>query len=108
MIKYPGGEVAVWTILWILAGSFVSYTSFQSGKTGLGIIFAVLPVASALLWLDVRQAKWLIIAYCAFATLGGISMLFARGFELRIASHLVGAVYSIVLLLRWTGGPNTD
>jgi hypothetical protein len=24
MIKYPGGEVALWTVLWILAGSFVA------------------------------------------------------------------------------------
>jgi hypothetical protein len=108
MIKYPGGEVAFWTVLWTLAGSFVSYTSFEAGKTGLSVVFAVLPLASALLWLDIRQAKWLIIAYCAFATLGGIVMLFAKGVELRIVGQLVGAVYSIALLLRWNGGPNAE
>ena len=108
MIKYPGGEVAFWTLLWIFAGSFVSYLSFQAEKTSLGVLFAMLPVASALLWLDVRQAKWLIIAYCALATVGGIVMLFAKGFELRIATQISGAIYSIVLLLRWDGGPNAD
>jgi hypothetical protein len=106
MIKYPGGEVALWTILWIVAGSFVSYTSFQAGRTGLGVIFAVLPLASALLWFDIRPAKWLIVAYCAFAILGGILMFLAKGFELRIAVQLAAAVYSIVLLVRWNGGPN--
>ena len=104
MIKNPGGEVAFLTVLGILAGSFLAYTSFQAGKTGLGVVFAVLPVASALLWLDIRQAKWLIIAYCALATLGGILALFAKGLELRIAGQMVAAIYSIVLLLRWDGG----
>ena len=108
MIKYPGGEVAFWTVLWMLAGSFLAYFTFQAGKTGLGVVYATLPVASALLWLDIREAKWLIIAYCAFATLGGILLLYANGFEMRIVGQLVGAIYSIVLLLRWNGGPNAD
>jgi len=108
MIKNPGGEVAVWSVLWILFGSLLCYTSFQVGDTGMGVIFGMVAVAWVLLWLDMRQAKWLIIAYCAFATFGGILALLARGIELRIASQLFGVIYTMVLLLRWDGGPDAD
>ena len=44
MIKYPGGEIAFWSILFIVAGAFVSYTTFAAGKIGLGFVFAMMPV----------------------------------------------------------------
>lgn len=58
MLKNPGSEIAFWSILFILAGTLVSYTAFADGKTGLGLLFAMLPVGCALIWLDVRPAKW--------------------------------------------------
>lgn len=108
MIKNPGGEVALWSVLWILAGLFLSYMSLQAGKTGLCVMYAILAVASVLLWLDIRQAKWLIIVYFAFATFGGIVALSTIGLDLRLAGQMFAAIYSIVLLWRWDGGPNAD
>lgn len=106
MIKYPGGEVAIWTVIWILAGSVVSYTSFQDGKISLSIIFAIPAVAAALLWFDIRAAKWVIMGYYGFVLLGVIVRLFEGGFELRTAVRTLLPVYTIFLLARWDGGPH--
>jgi hypothetical protein len=105
MIRYPGGEVAFWTTLWMLAGGYISYTFFQAGEMALGVVFAVLPIASLLIWFDVRQAKWLIIAYCGLGTTGGCVLLITKGIQMRIVGQMVGAIYTIVLLWRWNGGP---
>ena len=74
MIRYPGGEVALWSILWILAGSFVSYMSFNEGKTAVACVFAIMPLGCLLMWLDIRPAKWLVVFYLSIATPGAIRM----------------------------------
>jgi hypothetical protein len=108
MIKYPGGDIAFWSILFILAGSFVSYTSFAAGNTGMGAVFAMLPVGCALIWLDVRPAKWLVVAYLGIATLGAVAMLFANGFTTSLAVRGALAAYGAFQFATWDGGPNSD
>jgi hypothetical protein len=108
MIKYPGGEVAFWTILWIVAGGYVSYTYFQDGQTIVGSMIGVLPVASVLIWLDVRQAKWIIIAYFSMALVAGIWKSMTTELEFKIVRQMVLACFSIFALVRWHGGPNAD
>jgi hypothetical protein len=107
-MKSPGGELAVWTVLWAAAGAFLACLAFRDGKPGLAVVYAILTVASACLWLDIRQAKWVMIAYCAVGTLGGLVLLVARGLELRVAAQLLVGIYSIYLLVRWNGAPPDD
>jgi len=105
MIKYPGGEIAFWTILFILAGSYVSYETFMAGKTGLAIVFAMLPVGCALIWLDVRQAKWLVVAYLAMAALGALIFIFTKGFSPSVAIRGILASFGAFEFAVWNGNP---
>lgn len=107
-MKSPGGELAIWTVLWAALGAVLSYVAFRDGKPGFALIFALLVIASACLWFGVRQAKWVLIAYFAIAALGGLVLLVARGLELRIAGQLFIALYSIYLLVPWKGAPTGD
>lgn len=108
MIKSPGGELTVWTALWAAAGVFLSYLAFRDGKPGLAVVYAVLAVASASLWFDIRQAKWILIAYFAVATLGGLVSLASRGFDWHVATQIAVGLYSIYLLLSWNATPLDD
>jgi hypothetical protein len=91
-----------------VGGAFLSYLAFRDGKPGFAVVYAVLTVASACLWFDIRQAKWIIIAYFAVATLGGLVLLVARGLELRLAAQLLVGLYSIYLLVRRNDMPPDD
>jgi len=108
MIKYPGGEIAFWSILFILAGTLVSYLSFADGNVAMGVVFAMLPVGCALIWLDVRPAKWLVVAYLSIATLGAIALLFKNGFTTSLAIRGALAAWGAVQFAIWDGGPNSD
>ena len=107
-MKNPGGEIAIWSLLWILAGSFITYTTFAAGKTGLGVVFALLPIGCALIWFDVRPAKWLVVAYLGIATVGALGMMVANGFSLSLLARGGVAAYSAFIFARWNGGPNAD
>lgn len=108
MIKYPGGEIAFWSILFVLAGTYVSYSTFAEGKTGLGFMFSLLPVGCALIWLDVRPAKWLVVVYLSIATLGAIAMLFLKGFDTSVASRACLAALGAYEFAAWNGGPSSE
>ena len=108
MIKNPGGEIAFWSILFFVAGTFVSYTTFAVGKIGLGCVFAMLPVGCALIWLDVRPAKWLVVTYLGIAAFGAIAMLFANGFTTSLAIRGALAAYGAFQFAIWDGGPISD
>jgi hypothetical protein len=105
MIKYPGGEIAFWTVLFMLAGTYVSYDAFMAGKTGLGIVFAMMPVGCALIWLGVRQAKWLVVVYLAIATLGALILIFSKGFSWSLAIRGIAAAYGAFEFAVWNGNP---
>lgn len=100
-MKSPGSDLAVWTVLWAAAGAFLSYLAFRDGKPGFAVVYAVLTIASACLWFDIRHARWVIIAYFAVAVLSGLVVLVARGFELPLAVQLLVAIYSVYVLIRW-------
>ena len=70
-------------------GGFLCCVAFRDGKPGFAVAYAVLPAASACLWFGIRQAKWVMIAYFAVATLGGLVLLVTRGLELRLAGQLM-------------------
>lgn len=108
MIKNPGGEIAFWSVLFILAGIFVSYTSFAAGEIGLGIVFAMLPVGCVLIWLDIRAAKWLVAFYFGIAALGATGMLFANGFTWSLLIRAAMAAYWAVQFVRWNGKPDSE
>jgi hypothetical protein len=105
-MKYPGAEVAVWTILWMIAGSVVAFMTFQEGRTTLALIFAALPIACALIWFDIRAAKWIIVAYFGIAALGGVIALFTGNFSWLLLLRVIVAAYFITMMVRWQGGPN--
>ena len=107
-MKSPGGGLAVWTVLWAAAGAFLSYLAVCEGKPGFAVAYALLTVASACLWFDIRRAKWGIIAYFAVAGLSGVVLLVARGLELHVVAQLLVGVYSIYLLVRWNNAPPDD
>lgn len=108
MIKYPGGDMAFWTVLFIIAGSLVSYLAFAAGNVGLGVMFALLPVGCALIWLDVRPAKWLVAAYLSFAVVGAIALLVVKGFDTKIAVQGGLAAWGAFTFATWKGGPRSE
>ena len=108
MIKYPGGEMAFWSILFILAGSFVSGLSFSNGQVVLGSLFAVLPIGCILIWFDVRSAKWLVVAYLSLAVLACTFMLFQDGFKWGTLFRGLTALIGAITFATWNGGPNSD
>jgi hypothetical protein len=105
-MKNPGGEVAVWTVLWMIAGTFVAFVTLREGNIALGLIFATLPVACALIWFDIRAAKWIIVTYLGIAVLGGLAALFTRGFTVLLVIRIIVAAYFVSVMLRWQGGPD--
>ena len=108
MLKNPGGDVAYWSILWIIAGSYVAYTTFAAGRTGMGFVFAMLPVGCALIWLDIREAKWLVVAYLGIAFLGAILITLTQGFTWYLLLRGALAGYTAVAFAKWDGGPNSS
>ena len=106
MVRNPGGEVALWSILMILAGSYVSYTAFMEGKTALACVFAMMPVGCLLMWLNVRPAKWLVVFYLGIATFGAISMTAKNGISLPIPARGVAAAYFAIIFAKWKGSPS--
>src|SRR5690242_17088805 len=107
-MKYPGNEVAIWTILWAIAGAVVAFTSFRSGSVGLGVVFAVLPIACALIWFDIGGAKWVIVGYFSIAAIGAITLLFTRGFTWIAGMRIIMAMYFAFTMARWQGGPSDE
>ena len=108
MIKYPGGDIAFWSILFIVAGGVVSGMSFSNGEVVFGVLFAVLPVSCILIWLDVRPAKWLVVAYLCIA-LVGIAATFAQdGFMWKTLFQGLAALSGAISFATWNGGPNSD
>ena len=108
MIKNPGGNITFWTILYLIAGTYITYGNFAEGKTGMGFVFAMLPVGCALIWLDIREAKWLVVVYLGIATLGAVAALMSIGWNLRIALQGATAVYSAFEFVQWNGNPNVN
>lgn len=108
MIKFPGTEMAIWTVLWMLAGSYVSIDAFMAGSYGSAFLFSVLPIGCALIWLDIREGKWLMIAYFVFAVLGGLAIAVTRGPTLIATLRTLIAAYCIYITAIWNGGPNSD
>ncbi len=100
-MRSPSGEKALWTVLWAVAGVLLAYLALRAEKPAFALLYAGLAAAAVCLWFGVWQAKWVMIAYFAVATLAGLMLLFARGFEMRVGSQLLLALYSIYILLQW-------
>ena len=107
MIKNPGGEVAFWSVLLVIAGATVTYQTFADGKTVLGFIFLLPALAAASLWFGVRWTKWILVAYFAVVCLGGLVQL-AQAFSWYRIGKLFVAGYTIQMFARWNGPPQDD
>ena len=105
-MKGPGGELAVWTVLWAVAGVILSCLAIRDGRPGFVVVYGALTVASACLWFGVRYAGWILVAYHVLASLGGLYLLATHGPTLRVALQLLVEVYSVYLLLCWHVAPN--
>lgn len=108
MIKYPGGDIAFWSLLFITAGGFVSYDAFANAKPLMGSIFAALPIGCVLIWFDIRSAKWLIVAYLSFAVFAVVAMLIVHGFNISRALRGLCAAIGAIQFATWNGGPSSD
>jgi hypothetical protein len=108
MIKYPGGDIAFWSLLFIAAGGFVTYDEFANGTALLGSIFAILPIGCILIWFDVRSAKWLVVGYMTIAFLSVLFLLFVQGFDVSRVIRGISAAIGAVEFATWNGGPKSD
>jgi hypothetical protein len=106
MIKSPGPGLTLYTLLLMAAGCYVAYDAFAVGKTGLGFVFAMLPLGCALMWLDIREAKWLVVVYLGIATLGAGVMMLANGFSWSLAIRGIIAGCGAYQFATWNGNPN--
>ena len=88
------------------AGCYVSYDAFAAGKTGLGFVFAMLPLGCALMWLDVREAKWLVVVYLGIATFGAGALMIVNGFSWSLAIRGIIAACGAYQFASWNGNPN--
>lgn len=106
MIKYPGGDIAWWTLLFMLAGTYLSYDAFSRGNMVLASVFGILPMACVLIWLDIRAAKWFLVAYLAFVSVGLILMMTIREFQWRTFLKALTSAYGAYEFATWNGNPN--
>jgi hypothetical protein len=105
-MKGPGGELAVWTVLWAVAGAVFSCLAIRDGRLESAVAYAALTVASVCLWFGVRYTGWIVIAYFVIAAFCGLYLLATQGLMLRVALQLLVAIYSVYLLLCWHIAPN--
>ena len=108
MIKYPGGTIAFWSVVFIVVATPLAYTKFADGKIGFGFLVATLPIGCALIWLGVRPAKWLVATYLGFAALRAVAMLFTDGVTLEPALGAALGVYTAFQFAVWDGCPIAD
>lgn len=107
MIKYPGGAIAFWSIVFILVATPLAYAKFVDGKIGVGLLAITLPLACTLIWLNVRQAKWLVVAYLGLSTLGAIVMMFTNGRTLELALVTALGAYTSFRFAVWDGASDS-
>lgn len=103
MFKSPGGLVAFWSVVLILAGGYVAYDSFSQGKMLLGWIFLIPVVGGILMWLDVRMGKWLVAGYLAFVTFGVAMRLSSVDLDVSLIARGLMAGYGAYLFAKWDG-----
>lgn len=108
MLKSPGGEVAFWSILWILAGTFLVYSHLSQGQIALGMLYVMLPIGCALIWLDIRPAKWLVVVYLSLAVLGVGMSLAGKGLSWSVLAKGGFAAYTLILFATWNGNPKHE
>lgn len=104
-MKYPGHEMAFWSLLFFVACAVVGTTSFLAGKMGMGVLMVLPAIGCALLWFDVREAKWMVVAFLCLTLLAGTVALFAKDFSWRILLRLAGQIYITYFFATWDGNP---
>ncbi|TWT81717.1 hypothetical protein CA13_31700 [Planctomycetes bacterium CA13] len=107
MIKYPGGTIAFWSVVYILVATPLAYSKFADGKFGLGFLVATLPIGCALIWFRVRPVKWLVATYLGLAALRAIALLFTDGLDLEPALGAALGAYTAFQFAVWDGGPSS-
>ena len=103
MIKYPGGEIAFWSIVFLVVMAPLTYDLFAAGKILVGCIGTILPVGCVLIWFDIRPAKWLAAGYLACSGLGAIWLLISQGWSLQLALCTALAAYTAYQFAIWDG-----
>lgn len=105
MMKYPGAEIAFWSLAFICVATAGTYNLVADGKILFGCIGAILPVGCVLVWFDIRSAKWLVAGYLACSGLAACWMLVSQGWRLELALIVGLAAYVAYRFAAWDGRP---
>jgi len=108
MIKYPGGEIAFWSVTFLVVAGVGTYGLFADGKPLFGCLGAILPVGCALVWFGVRQAKWLVAGYLGCSAAAAFWMLIYQGWRIELALVVALAAYVAYMFAKWDGRPDSD
>src|SRR5262245_44355171 len=81
--KVPPGNLSWLSAMWTLLGAFVAYTSFQTGDPFIGVVCVLFCIAGVLMWLDIRDVAWPLIAWFSLVILSGALLLVLKGLAVR-------------------------
>jgi hypothetical protein len=99
--KIPPGNLGWLSALWVLLSAFVGYTSFMAGDTFMGGVCVLFCVAGVLIWLDIRDVAWPLIAWFGLVIVSGALLLVLKGLAFRPVWAMAMAALTIYDLYAW-------
>ncbi len=106
--KPPGYYLGFLSIMWIVAGSFMTYMYAQNGERALAAFYSVFVVCAIPFWFDIRgiAIPWMI--FLGIATLFHIYGLFQPGPWMKALGRLAIAASSLQAVWEWYSAPEDD
>jgi hypothetical protein len=99
--KIPPGNLSWLSALWTLLGAFVGYTSFQTGDTYMFVVCLLFCIAGVLIWLDIREVAWPLIAWFSLVIFSCVLLLVFKGLAFRPFWAMAMAALTIYDLYVW-------
>ena len=100
--KYPGGDVAFCTAIWILLAVAGIWMGITAGRFPWYIAAGVVTgIAGLGMWFQIRSAGYIFGTVNALLTIIGIIGLFMGGFSLKFAARVAGTMYATWIAFRW-------
>ena len=100
--KFPGGDVAFCTAIWILVAVVGIWMSITAGHFPWYIAVCVVTgIAGLGMWFQSRSAGYIFGTVNALLTIIGIIGLLTAGFSLTLAARVAGTMYATWIAFHW-------
>ena len=105
--RFPGVDVALCTVTWILLAVAGIYFGITEGHFPGYIAVAVLiGIAGLGMWFQVRSAGYLFGAVNAILAILGLLGMLKVGFSIKSAVRLAGMIYAAWIAFEWAANKN--